>query len=128
MIKPSYAFTSDNAAPAHPRMIQAIAEVNSCYEPPYDNDEYGTQVSQAYKKFSLKMKEARGKNSMGPILLIIILPALALPDIGIGKWFSNSVMHSYVFFKELQCNFLRQQHSSPKSAQLNSLIRSVGCD
>lgn len=50
MPKLNYAFASDNASPAHPRVIQAIVDANSGYQPPYDNDEYGNLARKAFKK------------------------------------------------------------------------------
>lgn len=50
MNKPSYAFTSDNTAPAHPRILEAIAASNIGYQKPYDNDEYGIQSRVIFKK------------------------------------------------------------------------------
>lgn len=47
--KPSYAFTSDNTAPAHPRLLEAMIAANTGYQKPYDNDEYGTRARDAFK-------------------------------------------------------------------------------
>lgn len=45
-----YGFASDNAAGAHPRIIEAIASVNSGFCKPYGEDEYSAQGVRAFKK------------------------------------------------------------------------------
>lgn len=50
MTRPSYAFTSDNASPAHPRVLQALIEANKGYQRPYCNDDYSLLAAQAFKK------------------------------------------------------------------------------
>jgi threonine aldolase len=50
MATPRYAFASDNMAPTHPRMMQAMLEANTNYQLAYDADEFGHTARAAFAK------------------------------------------------------------------------------